>query len=373
MKQKFDVKKLLAMSAFMVAGGFVGYFIGKFAIPKALYSLPGHYFVIALCAIVPIFFLVIAWHEGGHALAGVSVDFDFRMYVVGPFMWEKEHTGWRFKWNKNVNTAGGLVLCLPKNSEDLARKFSIFAAAGPIASLVLTALTYTVYKLLDSNNADVSLPKMLLLITAFLSFLIFIMTVIPLSIGGFYTDGARVLRLQKGGDTSRFEILMLKTIAATSSGVRPKLLNINELEEIKAIAERTNEPFGVYIHGIMHQAAFDNEDLENAEKHLLNYIDNAEKIPEGIRNMVWLDAAFFYAYGRRNLERAEHFWQQFRPAPMLAKAQIYATEASISLLRDEPENVSSKIILATKELPNMIDKGLAVALEEKLNSLKIQL
>ncbi len=358
------------MSAFMVAGGFVGYFIGKFAIPKSLYSLPGDYLVIAFCAIIPIFFIVIAWHEGGHALAGVKVDFDFRMYVVGPFMWEKDSTGWHFKWNKNVNTAGGLVLCLPKNEIDLARRFSIFATAGPIASLVLTLLSYAIYALLDSNNAEASLPKVLLITTAVLSFLIFIMTAIPLNIGGFYTDGARVLRLRKGGDTTRFELLMLKTIAATSSGVRPKLLNISELEEINEIANRTNEPFGVYIHGIMHQAAFDNGDLENAEKHLQNYIDNAAKIPDGIRNMVWLDAAFFYAFGMKNLERAEHFWQQFKPAPMLAKAQIYATEASLSLLRNEPENVSTKIALATKELPNMIDKGLAVVLEEKLNSMK---
>ena len=127
------------------------------------------------------------------------------------------------------------------------------------------------------------------------------------------TDGARILRLQRGGDTARFEYLILKLTVSTSSGVRPKLLNINELEEALAVAKRLNEPFGVYLHGFLHQVAFDNDDVAAAEKHLLDYINEAENIPEGIRNMVWLDAAFFYAYGKKDLEAAARFWQQFEP------------------------------------------------------------
>jgi len=38
------------------------------------------------------------------------------MYVIGPFLWAKEQNNWLFKWNKNVNTAGGLVICLPTDT-----------------------------------------------------------------------------------------------------------------------------------------------------------------------------------------------------------------------------------------------------------------
>jgi hypothetical protein len=38
------------------------------------------------------------------------MNFDFRMYVVGPLLWDKEEKGWRFKWNKIVNTFGGFVI-----------------------------------------------------------------------------------------------------------------------------------------------------------------------------------------------------------------------------------------------------------------------
>jgi uncharacterized membrane protein len=84
---------------------------------------------------VPLFFIVIGVHAAGHAVAGVWVNFDFKMYVVGPFMWEKELTGWKFKWNKNVNTFGGMAICLPVRTENLPIRFSIYAPSGPIASL----------------------------------------------------------------------------------------------------------------------------------------------------------------------------------------------------------------------------------------------
>ncbi len=370
MKQKSNLKKLFAISALFVIGGFAGFLFGKFGIPKSTTPIPLSIKVAVFSSIIPIFFFVIAWHEGGHAIAGIRVGFDFRMYVVGPFMWEKQNFGWQFKWNKNVNMAGGLVLCLPKNSENLSTKFSIFAAAGPISSLILAVFAYVGYKYFDTNSSGINIPKVILLITAFISLLIFIMTSIPLHVGGFYTDGARVLRLQKGGEIARFEILMLKTIAETSSGTRPKMLNTNELEEILVIAKRINDPFGVYIHGILHQAAFDNGELEKAEKHLQNYINEAENIPDGIRNMVWLDAAFFYAFAKKDLEKSEYFWAKFKPAPMIPKSQILATEASLSFLKNEPEITHLKIEEALKQIPNMIDKGMGFALKEKLDSLK---
>src|SRR4051812_48314348 len=101
-----------------------------------------------------IFFFSAFFFAGGlsktrPAIAGTLVKFDFRMYVVGPFMWDKEESGWTFKWNKNVNLSGGLVICLPTSSEELARRFSIYALGGPLASLVFTAFTYGV-KLLIS-------------------------------------------------------------------------------------------------------------------------------------------------------------------------------------------------------------------------------
>jgi hypothetical protein len=373
-KQKSTVIKVLGLLALVLLGVAAGFFVGKMGANAPTHPMPLGIMLLTIALITPAFLVVVAWHEGGHAVAGVSVGFDFKMYVIGPFLWEKQSTGWRFKWNKNVNTSGGLVLCLPTDTVNLNNRFTVFAAGGPLASLFLAALSYATYAVFFKHtlttNGGFQLLGHFFFIVALLSLLIFFATAVPMRVGGFYTDGARVLRLQRGGDAAQFENLLLKLTANTLSGVRPKSLNINELEEALAIAKRLDEPFGVYMHGFLHQAAFDNNEIEKAEKHLLEYVNEADNFPEGVRNAVWLDAAFFYAYAKRDLEKAETFWQQFKPAAMIPQAQVFATEAALSFLKKDKETALSKIENALKELPNMIDQGVATALKDKLMLLK---
>jgi hypothetical protein len=377
MKKKGNIQKTIGLLVFVVLGAVAGFFIGKLghslgqnaketALPSSVLIALPFLFIIS-------FLVVIAIHEGGHALVGVWMKFDFRMYVVGPFMWEKEQTGWQFKWNKNVNTMGGMVICLPSGNENLSKRFSLYAAGGPMASLVLAAFSYGVFLLLSFMALDgiiFPLLRNFFMITGLLSIVIFVVTAIPVHMGGFYSDGARILRLQKGGDKARFDVLTLKIITSSASGTRPKLLNISELEEALALANKLNEPFGVYLLSYFHQAAFDEGDMEKAEKYLLEYISLADAIPAGIRNAVWLDAALFYAIAKNDLEKATSYWNQFKPTAIIPKAQIFAVEAAINYLKNDRIEAEQKIESAIKELPNMMDKGVAIALGERLLKLK---
>ncbi len=378
MKQKNQTRKVIGILIFGVIGIGVGYAIGKMAATGTSSStLPAWVKISLIGLLIPAFFVAIGVHEGGHAVAGVKVGFDFKMYVVGPFMWEKDTTGWRFKWNRNVNTAGGMVMCLPTDTQDLPRRFSIFAAGGPLASLLLAVLAYGIYAMgfKGSPKGDIANEIMgsFFLFTAFLSMFFFITTAIPLHVGGFYSDGARIIRLLRGGDRAQFDSLLLKFVTQSSSGIRPKLLNINEIEEGLAIGQRINEPFTVYLHSYLYQAALDKGEVEKAEKHLLDYIGEADNIPDGIRNMVWLEATFFYAYAKKDLAEAEKYLNQYQASPIIPKAQIFATEAAIETLKNNREVALSKIEAAEKEIPNMIDKGVGVALKEKLQILKSEI
>jgi hypothetical protein len=109
--------KILPVIAMMAAGGAVG-FAGAHYGMKLGSGLPNDAILVLAIAVIPVFFLVIGIHEAGHAVAGISQKFDFRMYVIGPFLWDKEQNGWKFKWNKNVNTAGGMVICLPTGTNE---------------------------------------------------------------------------------------------------------------------------------------------------------------------------------------------------------------------------------------------------------------
>ncbi|TKC00710.1 M50 family metallopeptidase [Pedobacter cryophilus] len=371
MKNKKTLKILGFFIAIVIGAG-VGYLVGKFGL--AGINLPKTALLFVVFLFVPAFLIVIAFHEAGHAFAGVKVNFDFRMFVVGPFLWNKEQNKWKFKWNKNVNTAGGLVVCLPIGTNNLNKRFAIYAAGGPIASLLLSALAYFLFLLLSSlnttNMAALQTLGFIFLMLAILSFLIFLITIIPIHSGGFSSDGARILRILKGGEAAHFEVLLLKIIAQSTGGIPPKLIAIDELEEAKTLAKKLNLSYGVYMHGLLHQTTFDLGQLEKAENHLLNYVEEIEEIPAGMRNTVWLDAAFFYAYAKADLDSALKYWNQFKANAFVSKALIYATEAAINFLKSDYETALTKINDSLKEIPNMLDKGNGLALEEKMMNLK---
>ncbi len=370
MKKKESSKKIGIVISLLLSG-VIGFFAARLEVNSA--SHLSTTVVLSLAVLfIPAFFLVIAFHEGGHALAGVLVKFDFRMYVVGPFMWDKEQSGWKFKWNKNVNTSGGLVICLPTGTENLSKRFSWYAVGGPLASLVISALAYGVYNFLFSFHTVtvIQVISYFFVMISFLSLIIFIATIVPMHMGGISSDGARVLRLLRGGDTARFELLIVKIVANTTGGIRPKYIDKAELEEAMMLAKKLNASFGVYIHSFLYQAAFDNNEIDQAEKHLLDYINEADRIPDGIRSAVWLEAAFFYAFTKRDIEKAIYYWNQFKPSALIPKAQVFATEATMAYLKNDKELTHSKIESSVKELPNMIDKGVGIALKEKLEHLR---
>ena len=372
MKKK-QLFKAITFILLMVLFAGIGYVVGAYAM-KASAAIPGEIVIAMAVLFLPAFFLVIGIHEGGHAWAGSKVGFDFRMYVVGPFMWNKEQGVWKFSWNRNVNTMGGMVICLPTDTAEISKRFSKYAAGGPVASLLLTGVAYGLFRLISMLNTGAGIGLQIVsyffLMVAFLSLIIFLVTAIPMHFGGFSSDGARVLRFLGGGDKARFEGLLLKIIASSSGGIRPALLDLDELNESKVLADKLNAPFGVYLHSFFYQVAFDRGDLDAAEQHLKEYIGEVNEIPQGLRGMVYLDGAFFYAFARKDLQQAMGYWEQFKPAAMIPKAMIFATEAAIAALNHDDTLVQSKADSALKELPNMIDQGLAIVLREKLMELK---
>lgn len=383
-KRQFAMQKKTFIKIFrLLLIGFMGFGVGKLMgviLPKSgpllpLVGLTLGAKLLLFASILPAILFVLAWHEAGHALAGVMVGFDFKMYVVGPFLWEKQAGKWVFKWNKKVNAAGGMVICLPQSEDNIATKFAWYAAAGPIASLLLAVLAavigfYVLPPFDQIGSLAVGAIKFFLFVVALFSALIFLVTSIPMHMGGFYSDGARVMRLLSGGDKAKFDVFILKMTAKLASKTRPKDLAIKEIEEARILGARLKEPFAVYLDGYLHHAAFDSGQYDEAERYLQDYIAQAEKIPQGIREVVWLDAAFFYAYAQKDIEKAVEYLGRFRPSAIIPKAYQYAAEAAVAHLKNDRETFTLKKDAALRELPNMMDQGLAAATRERMEQLQ---
>lgn len=356
----------------MIMGGAVGYF-GALVGGKMAASVPGPVMIALAVLFIPAFFFVIAIHEGGHAWAGVRTNFDFRTYVVGPFLWDKQSDGWKFMWNKNINTSGGLVICIPTGTDHLAKRFSFYAAGGPLASLVFAGVSLGVF-LVGRHYLGQSVAAQMFnyfwLMTTFLSAVIFLVTAVPLHAGGFSSDGARVLRFLRGGDVARFEVLLLKILSSSMAGIRPRLLNKTELQEAHQLATKLDAPMAVYVSYLYYQFALDSHELEEAELHLKEYLTRAEAVPESMRGSVWLEAAFFYAVVRQELMMAEEYLQRYKPSALIPLAVEYVTRAAIARMKNEQTEFQSWIAKAERALPDMMDRGVMQVVRERIEQMK---
>lgn len=143
-------------------------------------------------------FLAIGVHELGHALLGRWQGFQFQWLTVGPFRWQREAKRIRLRWNTSLAAAGGLLVSVPLGDHQLRRRYLRVVAGGPLASLLLASAALGGYVLL-STPAFNKLLGFSLFTTATVSGAITLATLLPLHLGGFASDGARLLTLWRGG------------------------------------------------------------------------------------------------------------------------------------------------------------------------------
>lgn len=367
------MNKIFKIGVMLIIGGALGYLFGKYGLSSIPKDLPKIYVLGLIASLVPIYFFVVGFHEMGHAVAGKMMGFDFRMFIIGPFFFEKENEKWKFKWNKSLNLSGGMVICLPTSEENLRKRFINYVAGGPVASILLSVFIFIIWYFWPANvpNHTLRFFGIVLLISSFLSFLIFLVTAIPFKAGTFYSDGGRIKRLMKNDETSEMEILFLKIMSKTNPGVRYADIDENDLERAYYLADKLNDPFKVYLISYLFHAAFDKNELDKAEVYLNNYLDNITEIPEPFRGVAWLDACIFYGFSRNDLSKTQEYWSNFKPSPFVPKAQIFLAEAVLANLNGNKTKVGELITKALQELPNLLDKGMAVSMKERLESLKI--
>ncbi len=323
--------------------------------------------------IIPIFivgfFIALALHELGHVLAGLSVGFDFRIYTVGPFMIEKEEGRLLFKWNRNLNTSGGLALCLPRNEHRLKPKFIRFIAGGPSASFLWGLIALVLYWFIpfDSSNIFLWSIEKLLVISSLSSFLVFLITIVPMRSGGFFSDGARIINLMKGGTQSELDFTLLQLSAQLYSGIRPR--ELNEKMMTHAINLSIDSPFKAYVHNMLYYHYLDCNELEKAKSQLYLYESYLDSIPKGYQATVWLDKAYFEALYNGDAANASEYFKKADIGAIIPKSQVLRTKAAIAFVAEEWDEAIRIAEEAIKALPKSMDKGTAVAEKEWLESI----
>lgn len=354
--QRYELKKivvpLISFAGMGVLGYLAGSLIGASDIPL---KAPGdlNVFTAVLTALLALY-LVLLTHELGHLLFGKLAGMKPFLLITGPLKAVATQNGWQVSLNTNINLAGGLAACMPVNTESLRRDLLWLVAGGPIASLLGGVAGALLYIFMPGD----SLLSFFGLFFGITAAAIFLVTLVPAKTSGFMTDGAQIISLLKGGIDVEQRALLLVLQAESLKGVRPRDYPYDILQRLLVLRcspmmDSSADLFAYYYH-------LDRGDVMQAGQSLGRVLDQQKALPEGLKQAVYLEAAFFQAACEKRAGSAREYLRQSRGA-LADKHTFLRSEAAVLFVEGDRDQAHDKAMQARTLFAKAFDAGSAAA------------
>jgi hypothetical protein len=121
-----------------------------------------------------------------------------------------------FRFNRAATTWGGLAVAVPETDGLGRAQSAILVAGGPLASLVFGGVA------LGLSEATKGSSSVLLMVTAAMSVTIGLATLLPITAGGYASDGGQLQQLARSGGDVVCRIQLAVVIGQSLGGVRPR-------------------------------------------------------------------------------------------------------------------------------------------------------
>ncbi|TGE28110.1 M50 family metallopeptidase [Hymenobacter metallicola] len=298
--------------------------------------------------------LAVLVHELGHSLAGRWQGFRFQWLVVGPCKWQQIKGRLHFCWNTNLGMAGGMTLSVPLDGHDLRRRYIIYSAAGPLASLMWAVLALGIQALLPAS-VQTQPSSIGLAMSGAVSLLLACFTLVPVHSAGVASDGAKVLKLWRNTPAGQLEITLLSVVGRSVAGVRPRELPLADLEAAASL------PFSLsaklYVYHYLYLAALDKGLVAKAGYYLSACRQDIAQIPVAMHSAIWLESAFFAAAYEHDLSAARAFLARASQSSLTPADVLPRVAAAQARLVGDAPSASIQAQLALRQLHYNIDKG----------------
>lgn len=297
-----------------------------------------------------LFLLVIAIHEIGHLLGGLSQGMRFLLLIFGPFQWNATNEGVRFRWVTNLGQMGGIAAALPVRMENLHQQLLPMIAGGPLASLglmvVAAGLSFTSSGRLAGYSA----------IVAALSLAIFLVTAVPFRAGGFMSDGMQLLEVRRGGTSVIERADLIAVMASSLGGVRPRDWDAALVARVEAM--NSAEPLRLLASWVMLlQRAMDCGDASQAARLAEALANRIDDYPDGFRQSLHIELCVEAAL-RRDRETAEHHLALAKGG-VTERSRLELARAWVCELQGDASRSEQHRAAGQKALRQAMDAGLA--------------
>jgi hypothetical protein len=248
-------------------------------------------------------------HEFGHAFAAKMFRFQIHAIKLGPLHVIFPSLGsWRFTWSSHSPL--GFVQASPMSSKNARLGMALFIVAGPIASILAGLLCLLIATWIhEPGNSKLApsapifrryalfAPRTFAEAAFNSAGLVFIglttMCLIPMKHGSFYSDGAHLWGLLRGGSAAKRQILLQMLGTRMTSGVRPRDWDDTIVRDL--IASRTGKVDDAQANLYCFYNAIDKRLISEANRYLGLALAQRDGYPEASRAALFVEGAYFDA------------------------------------------------------------------------------
>lgn len=292
--------------------------------------------------------LAILAHEAGHLVGGALARFRFHLLVAGPLRVERDGERVRVGLNRDLSLYGGIAGSLPTGTHALPRRLGVMVAGGPAVSFLLAGVAAALVAgpLAGAPALLKSMLGMMMIISGGLG----VVTLIPMRFSGFASDGARLLRLARGGPQARREAAMLSLIAVSVAGTAPRDW---PAETVRAVTEpRDGSSDEVTASLLAYSHLLDRGDTAGARRALHRALELADRYPQPFVPGLMAEAAFFEGFVTRDAAAARAYLAEVpEKSPAVKPYDRLRAEAALALAAGDRAGAAQRIERARAAAP----------------------
>lgn len=342
-----------------------GYWLGKAARSWVPTGFVARFDVLSgwdLLALPVLIVFVLAFHEAGHLVGGMSRGMRFLLFIVGPFGWIRGENGVHFRWFFNLGTFGGLAAALPVPGQALKPQLMRLVLGGPLASLLLAALAFAAFLYLPGRAAAYGL------IVAGLSLAIFVVTALPMRSGGFMSDGMQFLQMSRNPAMVERRVRLTALMGQGMAGTRPREYDADLLAQAQLLTgDESLYDTTFWLYRYLH--AIDGGDVAAAAGWLDRIEAAFEDYPDGFRQSLAIELALYEALVRRRLHVAQS-WMARAKGGVVDSCRRSLAEAAVASLEGRRDGALAALAVAQRTLGQSMDPGSAKLSADQIGALR---
>jgi hypothetical protein len=257
---------------------------------------------------------------------------------------------------------GGLAASLPtKEGASLRQQLLVLIAGGPAASLLLAIVAIVIASVSDPRFAAYCI------FVAATSLGVFLVTLIPVRVGGFLSDGLQFIDVLKGGSAAIDRGTLLHIFAQSLGGIRPRDWDSSAVEKLANLD--CDEPL-LRACGLMHllAQAMDSRHDADIAKYGRWLEDSVDAYPSGFKQSVHVELAIC-AWLAGDLDAIKRHLKASQGG-IVEKSRRLLAQAALAKLEGREEDCERDRLLAIKLLPKASDAGQSKLTEDQLEMLQ---